>query len=262
MYPAILISAFTLIISYFSIKSIDKLCRVITQNNWITYVEQISRASILAFILTVLLPECINHYSVANAIIGISLILGLLQSLDLFYKKICHLNDLQNSPWFLYILLVPHCCIEGVAISPYLISPWNNISIISFFLIHKIVEICMIAISTKTHNMDIKTQNRIEKAFILTTPICMLLGGSITALTTQVETFHAIAVLINTAVFAHLSLFCQFCSCEHDKNKENGSLSWTFIITLSLTSFMLTTTQANPSPCQHAHHHHHDSTKA
>ena len=261
MYPAFLISASTLIISYISVKSIDKLCRIITQNEWLTYVDQISRASILAFILTILLPECINHYSVLSAIIGISFILGLLQSLDLLYKKLCHQHDLQNSPWFLYILLVPHCCIEGVAISPYLMSPWNNISIISFFLIHKIVEISMIAISTKTHKMDRKTQKRIEKAFILTTPLCMILGSSITALTTQVETFHAIAVLINTAVFTHLSLFCQFCSCDHNKTKENGSLSWTFILTLSLTSLMLTSTQATPSPCQHVHHHQHDSTK-
>ena len=189
------------------------------------------------------------------SLIGVGIFLSVLHGLDQLYKNICNESLLKNNPWCLYGMLLPHCCMEGFAVSPYLNEVNLNLSLLALFLLHKISELAMVSLSTEAHNMSDREKNSLLVAFIVTTPVCMLTGVFAQSYLDQYPFIHDAALLISTAIFLHIALFCQFCSCEHKKSKDILQIKPAFLITCIIIAGLLTV--AGASNLEHHHHHHH-----
>jgi hypothetical protein len=255
MLQATAISALTLIASIISVYSTKGLARVISYQHLLETGDQATRGAIMAFLLCVLFPECYSHLGLTTSLVGVGLFLSALHGFDLLYKNICNKSLLKSSPWYLYGLLLPHCCMEGFAISPYLNEISLNLSLLGFFLLHKISELAMVSLSTEAHNMTDKEKNSLLIAFIVITPLCMMTGVFAQSYLDQYPIIHDTALLISTAIFLHLALFCQFCSCEHKKNKSILQIKPTFLITCIVIAGLLSL--AGAGNVDHHHHHHH-----
>ncbi len=253
MIQATAVSVLTLVTSIVSIYTTKMLVRAISYEHLLEAGDQITRGAILAYLLCVLLPECFNHLGLETSIIAIGLVLSAQHFFDIIYRNICNKSLLKNSPWYLYSMLLPHCCMEGFAISPYLNETSLNLSLLGFFLLHKISELAMISLSTEAHDMTKTEKNRIQFAFIITTPLCMITGVFAQTYLDHIAVIHDIALIASTAIFLHLALFCEFCSCKHKQNRGILQITPAFLITCMVISGLLTISGTN----NHDHHHHH-----
>ena len=260
MYQASILSAFTLTLSYASVLSAQRLSHYLSHSNWLKWADQLMRGGIFAFVAGILLPECIEHFGWINSALALICMLACLYGLDVVYRSICRGSLAAQGPWYIYLLLLPHCCIEGFAIAPFLSQSPLNISLLGFFIGHKVIEISMIAVSTEAHALNSKTKLRLQSAFALSTPVCMLLGSYLQHSILASDLAHDVTLLVNTAVFAHLALFCQFSTCKHSKSEQKNTIQpgfmVSFVTVLSLFIFVQESS-AHSIGCQHAHHHHH-----
>ena len=256
MLRASAISALTLIASVISVYSTKGLVRIISYQHLLETGDQATRGAIMAFLLCVLFPECYNHLGLVTSLVGVGTSLATLHGFDLLYQNICNKSLLKSSPWYLYGMLLPHCCMEGFAISPYLNDDSFNLSLLGFFLLHKISELAMIALSTEAHNMTNREKNSLLTAFIVTTPLCMMTGVFTQSYLDHYPIIHDTALLISTAIFLHLALFCQFCSCEHKKNKSTLQIKPIFLISCIVVAGVLSIASSG-DPSHHHHHHGH-----
>ena len=255
MIQASAVSLLTLIVSAISVHSSTLFIRKVSCTDLLEYGDQATRGAILAFLVCVLLPECYHHLGMTTTSVGITAILIVLNGFDSLFKNLCNKSLLKDSPWYLYSMLLPHCCIEGLAISPYLHDTSLNLSLVGFFLLHKITELAMIALSTEAHKMTNQEKKGILNVFIFSTPLCMIAGMLIQSYLDELSFLHDGSLIMSAAIFLHLALFCQFCACEHKRKKpllQPIFFSAFIIITAILTSM-------GPS-CPNHHHHHHEHT--
>lgn len=255
MIQASAISVLTLIVSAISVHTSTRFIRKLSCTHLLEYGDHATRGAILAFLVCVLFPECYHHMGMTATIMGITTFLVILNGVDSLYKNLCNKSLLKDSPWYLYSMLLPHCCIEGLAISPYLHDNTLNLSLVGFFLLHKTTELAMIALSTEAHNMSTLEKRCILNVFIFSTPLCMIAGMLLQSYLHELSFLHDGALILSAAIFLHLALFCQFCSCQHKQRKplfQPIFFSAFMIVAVILASM-------GPS-CPNHHHHHHEQT--
>lgn len=242
-------SIITWALSYLSAKLISKTITSTKSEIILKHGDQICRGGILAYIITQLLPENIEHSGLIQTFVLTGAILATLNYIEHYYTTTCKKTTHTKKPWFNYVLLIPHCILEGFAITPHVIS--NNMLIIGFFLWHKVSELSLITISTELHLDDKITQSRIQNLFILITPISMLVSTFIHFDTAIPPFIDNIIHILEMSIFMHIALFCNFCSCKHEKNKTIN------INAVFLTAFIVLTLIQYLGNINHIGHHHH-----
>lgn len=224
---------------------------------WLKHTDQLCRGAMLGFVLAQVLPHNLAHFGTVITLLATTGILGMIHAVEKIYEYHCQTSLQQDKPWFNYILLAPHCIIEGFAAAPYFMGEQLSYIYISLFFWHKISELSMITVSTELHVNDKKQQRFIQQIFALLTPIAMLIGAY-----AQVDTYwlsdsaHAVLDLVNMSIFIHIALFCQFCRCKHNPGR-NWHIHPHFLLACTGLYLLLTFMVPGATPCPHSHNHDH-----
>ncbi len=259
MYQITTASLLTWTVSYLSSSLIKNSINSISNTKWLKAGDQICRGGILSFVLTQVLPHNLEHFGVFYTAFASLCILTGLYGIEYSYQYTCKHSVMQNKAWFTYVLLIPHCILEGFAAAPYFIGEYFNPIYICLFFWHKISELAMITLSTELHLKKSREQYYIQQLFILLTPAAMLLGSYLHVDSQFIShDMHGILELINMNIFLHIALFCQFCSCKDEcKEKSSMNIDKNFIAAFVIIGLIFLSMPTAHHHCTHSHSHAH-----
>lgn len=260
-----LASFLTLVISYSGSCLGNYIVRFLALRSWVQIGEQVCRGGLFAYVILFLLPHTMETFGQVNTLVYLGLISSTLYCVEQLYYRACATTKLQQSPWHSYFLLLPHCIIEGVAAGPFFIGSRANYVIAGFFLWHKMSEMLLVSMSTALHIADPSVRRRIILALTASTPIAMLAGSVLqqsSLLESSLHSLHDYFDLLNMAVFIHIALFCNFCSCAHSSQKKKSfEINRYFVLTFLSIAFLQWTPLKPFGDCSLHHHHDHDHSQ-
>ena len=120
MYQIAAASFLTWVVSYLSTTIIKNSIAKIKGTQWLKHGDQICRGGILGFVLTQVLPNVTAHFGISYTILALGSVLLLLSGIEKIYQHTCQQSNIQSSAVLSYLLLLPHCFLEGFAAAPYL----------------------------------------------------------------------------------------------------------------------------------------------
>ena len=225
-------------------------------NIWLKRADRLCRGAMLGLVLAEQLPHNITHFGSIMTLVATIGILSLIHTMETLYSYACTQSQACHKLWSNYILLAPHCIMEGFAAAPYFMAEHLDYTFICLFLWHKVSELSMITASTRLTITDATQRRIIQHTLILLTPLAMCLGAYIQSDLHVSETTHTLFEIINMSIYIHIALFCPFCNCKK-QGTHNVHVDRYFLLACSTLYLALTFLAPGAHPCPHAHKHTH-----
>ena len=236
MNHQVLTSFITLGISITSVGLLSKMRHFLQHSRVVTHLDQTVRAIMLAFAVYHIGYELLETFTVRDLMICTLGFYFIQHAVIRLSNQFTHTKYLhEHYPWLIYMLLVPHFITEGFMIAPQ--AGKNSLSIvIAGFLLHKTFEVAMLTMSTN-HQIHCQSQRRmLQTLFVILTPLAIVLHTPFKQFIQVNHTLHGYTEFLNFIVFIQLSMFCQFCTHEHDKPASWLRSNRSFMLAFGLIS--------------------------